>query len=143
MRRRWAVIAVAVAACAPPAQSQGRFEVRDPFAFEAALGGTAAAYGTFVNGRDSALVVDSITSSASPAVSAHGTREENGLVSMVPMEHLVIPAHDSVVFRPGASHLMLEGLRRDLKADDRTDLTIWFAGERPVTFGVTVRPYGS
>lgn len=142
-RAHWGMLALLLVACTPPAPTSGRFEVRDPYAFEAPLGGTAAAYGVFVNGRDSALVVDSITSSASPAVSAHSTREENGLVSMVPIERLVIPAHDSVTFAPGGSHLMLERLTRDLKADDRTDLTFWIAGQLPVTFGVIVRPYGS
>ncbi len=117
--------------------------VRDAFVFEAAAGGTAAGYAVIVNGTDSADVLDSVTTPAAHTTTAHGTREMNGLVSMVPLDAPTIAAHDSLVFRPGASHLMLEGLVGDLKDGERLVLTFWFhrAGRIPVD--AMVRPYGS
>ena len=117
--------------------------VRDAFVFEAAAGGTAAGYAAIQNGTDSAEVLDSVTSTAARTVTAHDTRQANGLVTMVPMERPAIAAHDSLVFRPGSAHLMLEDLSGNLVAGDRLVLTFWFhrAGRIPVD--AMVRAYGS
>jgi copper(I)-binding protein len=117
--------------------------VRDARAFEARKGGTAAAYVTIVNGTDSAEVLDSVTSTLSPALSLHDERESNGLVTMVPLEHPTIVAHDSLVLHPGGAHLMLEELSRDLKGGDQLPLTFWFHRAGPISATAKVTPYGS
>lgn len=130
-------------ACAGGNAVPAKVVVRDAFAFEAPSGGTAAGYAVVVNGTDSTDVLDSVTTPAARSATAHGTRQENGLVVMVPLEAPAIAAHDSLVFRPGGSHLMLEGLTADLKDGERLVLVFWFhrAGRLPVD--AMVRPYGS
>jgi copper(I)-binding protein len=117
--------------------------VRDAFVFEAAAGGTAAGYALIRNGTDSAEVLDSVTSAAAATVTAHDTRQVNGLVTMVPMDRPAIEAHDSLRFQPGSAHLMLEGLTTDLKDGERLVIVFWFhhAGRIPVD--AMVRAYGS
>jgi copper(I)-binding protein len=132
------VLAAVGSACRAPG-----VEVRDVRAFEASRGGTGAFYATIVNATDSADQIDSLTSPASPVVSAHDSREVNGLVTMVPLEHPAIPAHDSLVFAPGGAHLMLEGLTRDLKSGDSLQVTLWLRRSGPRTVTAVVRPYGS
>lgn len=139
---RWGVFFV-VAGCAGRAPAPGRMVVRDAFVFEAASGGTAAGYAVIMNGTDSADVLDSITSEAAPSVTAHDTRQVNGLVTMVPMEQPAIAAHDSLVFQPGSAHLMFEGVTRELKAGDQIMLTLWFHRGGPMSVDAPVRPYGS
>ena len=117
--------------------------VRDARAFEAKQGSPGAAYATIINGTDSAEVLDSITSPRSHFVSAHAQRETNGFVTMTPLEHPSIAAHDSLVFTPGGDHLMLEALDQDLKAGDQLALTFWFHRAGPIGVTSKVTPYGS
>jgi copper(I)-binding protein len=140
---RWgaaAVLTVPLCGCAIRAR---KVEVRDARAFEALKGGTGALYATILNPTDSADRLDSVTSPASPTISAHDSREVNGLVTMVPMDHPAIAAHDSLVFTPGAAHLMLEELPRDLKAGDSVPATFWLHRAGPRSVAAIVRPYGS
>ena len=129
--------------CGGATRTPARVVVRDAFAVEAPSGGTAAGYAVIVNGTDSADVLDSISTPAARTATAHGTRQENGLVSMVPLEAPVIAAHDSLVFQPGGSHLMLEGLTGDLKDGERLVLVFWFRRAGRIAVDAMVRPYGS
>ena len=138
---RWVMPIVLFSACASP--QVRTVVVRDARAFEARQGATGAAYGTIINGSDSAEALDSVTSPRSRFVSAHAQRETNGYVTMTPLEHPSIAAHDSVVFSPGGDHLMLEALDRDLKAGDQVPLTFWFHRTGPIRVTATVTPYGS
>lgn len=117
--------------------------VRDAYAFEAKAGGVAAAYAVIVNGRDSATVLDSITSNAAATTTAHGSTVANGLVTMTPLERPAIAPGDSLVFQPGGNHLMLEGLARALVPGDTLTITYWFQPGIRVPVLTTVRAYGS
>lgn len=138
-----AVLAVLLLGCGKGAVAPAHLVVRDARAFEARMGGTAAAYVTIVNGTDSADVVDSVTTPLAPAASMHAQQESNGLVTMTPLDRPVIGAHDSLVLAPGGNHLMLEGVTREFRAGDSIPLTFWFqrAGRIEVSAGVSA--YGS
>ena len=139
---RWGVLLVA-AGCGGSTQAPGRVVVRDAFAFEAPSGGTAAGYAVIMNDTDSADVLDSVTTPSARTATAHGTKQENGLVSMVPLDAPTIAAHDSLVFRPGGAHLMLEDLFGDLKDGERLVLVFWFHRAGRTAVDAMVRPYGS
>lgn len=143
---RWTGLALlALVACAGKASPVvvKELTVRDAYAFVAKAGGTAAAYAVIRNGTDSAEVLDSITSRAAPSVTAHASSTTNGLVTMTPLERPAIAAGDSLVLQPGESHLMLEGVTRDLVAGDTLTLTFWFQRTGPRAVVATVREYGS
>ena len=140
-RRGAGALLVLLGACAAPRVTT--VVVRDARAFEARQGGTGAAYVTIVNGTDSAEVLDSVTSARARFVSAHAQRETNGYVTMTPLDHPSIAAHDSLVFRPGSDHLMLEDLDRDLTAGDQVPLTFWFHRTGRLDVTAQVHPYGS
>jgi copper(I)-binding protein len=133
---------VSMLACSR-SSAPARVAVREARAFEAKQGGPGAAYVTIINGTDSAEVLDSVTSPASHFVSAHAERETNGFVTMTPLDRPAIAAHDSLVFAPGADHLMLEALDRDLTAGDQLPLTFWFHRAGPQQVVAKVTPYGS
>lgn len=54
-------------------------------------------------------------------------REGHAVLGMRPLPHLDIPPGGKVEFRPGRYHLMLEGLKRPLKAGEKVELTLRFA----------------
>lgn len=116
--------------------------MRDPYAFEAKLGAPGALYAVIVNGTDSTETLDSITSQTG-FVSMHTPTPVNGLITMVPIERPEIAPHDSLVFEPGARHLMIEGQLRDLVPGDSIDLAFWFARHGDVRTIAVVRRYGS
>jgi copper(I)-binding protein len=136
------LLALALGGCSGAPKGPTDVVVRDPFAFEAKVGATGALYAVVVNGTDSAETLDSITSTVG-FVSMHDQVPSNGMVTMVPIDRPVIAAHDSLVFEPGARHLMLEGQLRDLVAGDSVDLAFWFTRRGDVRVIAVVRPYGS
>jgi len=67
--------------------------------------------------------------STSPMPSASGAA--GGMMGMQPIARLEIPAGGSVELKPGSYHIMLIGLKQDLKPGDRIEITLRFekAGE--------------
>jgi hypothetical protein len=99
-----------------------------------------AAYLTLVNrGRTPLRLVGAETPVAS-RVSLHrdhqehkhrGHQEHKGghaVLGMRPVPYVEVPPGGTVAFRPGGYHLMLEGLKRPLKAGEKVELTLLFQG---------------
>lgn len=132
--------AVLLASCdagAPPSIS-----VADAWARATGPGqSSTAAYLTVRNsgGSDSLLSV----SSPAGAASLHSTSMTDGIMRMRHLEALEVPAGSTVTLEPGATHVMLTGLKTPIAAGSSFPLTLSFerSGERRVT--VTVRPASS
>ena len=58
-----------------------------------------------------------------------------GMVGMQPIERLEIPAGATVELKPGSYHIMLIGLKQELKAGETIEITLTFekAGDVKVT----------
>jgi copper(I)-binding protein len=65
-------------------------------------------------------------------VSAHQTLSEGGVMRMRSAGEVVVPAHGSVAFTPGALHLMVMGLKRAIKSGDTVAMTLTFDHAGPV-----------
>jgi copper(I)-binding protein len=63
-----------------------------------------------------------------------------GVMSMVPVRALIVPAHGTLVLSPGGNHLMLIGLRGDLRAGRSFPLRLHFGRAGWTTVIVRVRP---
>jgi copper(I)-binding protein len=94
----------------------------------ALTGMTAAGYLVIVNRgpRPDRLVAASSPVAAS--VSLHESRMVGSVMTMRPVGSLTIPPRGRVTLGPGGLHLMLEGLRRPLRAGERIPLNLQFAG---------------
>ena len=69
---------------------------------------------------------------ASPIASSaeiHAHSHHNGTMSMRPVDAVKIPAGESFSLEPGGYHLMLFGLKEDLKEGDEHAMTLLFEGE--------------
>lgn len=95
---------------------------------------STAAYLTLVNRGPTPLRLLGARTPLAERVSLHEsyTMEHQGhtMTGMRPLPYLEIPAGDRVALRPGGPHLMLEGLKRPLKAGERVELTLLFSGGR-------------
>jgi hypothetical protein len=102
---------------------------------------TGAAYVTLMGGAEPDSLVGVSTPIAAKA-EPHETINDNGVMKMRPAAQIPIPAHQTVTFAPGGTHIMLMGLKQPLAAGQSFPLTLTFAHAAPVTVDVKVRGLG-
>ncbi|RMF66363.1 MAG: copper chaperone PCu(A)C [Calditrichaeota bacterium] len=101
------------------------------------MGSTGVVYLTLRNNGAAADRLLLATSDVAEAVELHRSKMVDGKMSMEMLkEGVIVPAGGEVVFAPGGYHIMLIGLKRDLKPGDQFPLTLAF--EKSGTQTVTV-----
>lgn len=96
-----------------------------------------AVYLTVVNTGDSADRLIGAETPVAASVELHASVRQGKGVTMRTLRAVEIPSGHSEIFRPGETHLMLLGLKRQLKEGDSFRLTLRF--ERAGTVEVSVR----
>lgn len=104
--------------------------VEGAFASAPPVGGDAAMYFTVHNPAGSPDTLVHINTIDAAGASYHRSVVDGGLVRMQSMEVLEIPASDSLVLRPGGTHVMLTGLKRRPGDTVQVSLTFAHAGNR-------------
>lgn len=153
--RALTIAALGIALCAAASTAASTVTVSNVWSRPAT--GTGAAYATIQNAGDAADALISATSPAAKTVELHetvpvssssmGGMKMEGMKSsmpgmmMRPVKSIPIPAHGSTQLKPGGYHLMLLGLRHDLKEGETVPLTLRFrnAGVVHVTSHVEMR----
>ncbi len=147
MKRHIALItglacAALLAACvAPPAApSAGRGDgivVADAWA-RAAVTGNSAAYMILRNEGPEADRLIRAECDAAAAVELHQTTMEGGMMKMALVDGIVVSARGQTELKPAGLHIMLIGLKRELKAGEKLALKLHFekAGTREITVEV-------
>ncbi|MFN4292692.1 MAG: copper chaperone PCu(A)C [Thermoflexales bacterium] len=73
-------------------------------------------------------------------IQVHQTKEKDGMMMMEEVAGgLEIPANGSVELRPAGYHIMLMGVKRELKPGDTFQLTLTFQSGKTISVDVTVR----
>jgi copper(I)-binding protein len=132
-------LVAALAACTPAAPD---IAVSDAWTRATAPGqSSGAVYATIVN--DGAA--DQLVEASTPVGTAmlHGNDASGGVARMRVMADMLISARSRVTLAPGATHIMLMGLKAPLAAGTRFPLTLRFATSGPRTFEVAVVAAGS
>ena len=107
--------------------------------------GAVAASGYFVVHNHGAVAdtLASVISSAADSVSLHESMDHgDGVMMMMPLEWMAIPAGDSVAFAQGGRHLMLEQFATPLVIGDSVRLTFTFRSGRVLEVTAPVRLVG-
>ena len=81
----------------------------------------------------------SVQSDVAQVVEMHQVLKDGDLVSMQPVEYILVPAHESTALEPGGYHLMLINLQRVLKEREHVSLTLQFEHAGDLTLIVEVR----
>jgi len=93
----------------------------------------AAAYFTLYGGAaDSTLI--SISSEAAIRSEMHESMMHGNMSSMMPIDHLPLPAKSTVTFAPGGKHVMLFDVNPSVKPGKRITLLFTFADGRRFTY---------
>jgi copper(I)-binding protein len=117
---------------------QAPIEVRNAWSPVAPPGASVIAVYAEVSARDADTLLSASTSVAETA-QMHSTTEENGMMTMRPLEKLELKAGETARFEPGGMHWMLIGPHQALPADSQFPLTLHFAKAGDVTVTVNVR----
>jgi copper(I)-binding protein len=129
-----------VAACAP---ANATVSVTDAWLRASPMAADAAAgYMTLTGGATEDKLL-AVTSDIAQAVELHESKmDSNNVMSMSPVDSIVVPASGQAELKPGGYHVMFIGLKRELKVGDTVTLTLKFekAGDIAVTATVKEMP---
>ncbi len=120
------------------ARAEG-LRVDEAWARPALAGGNGAAFFVIRNqsGEDDTLI--SVSSEVAQAAEVHETVMQGEAMQMEPRGSVPVPAGREVVFQPGGLHVMLIGLKQDLRAGDVFSLVLRFERAGEIALEVTVR----
>ncbi|MFQ5595183.1 MAG: copper chaperone PCu(A)C [Anaerolineae bacterium] len=129
-----------LAACGVQGPAGPSLRARDVWSRPAPAGGTGVVYLTLENQGRQPDRLTGARSDIAEAVELHRTKMEGDVMQMQPIAGGVeVPARSRVVFEPGGAHIMLIGLKRDLKAGDRFTVVLEFEKSGTLTVESEVR----
>jgi copper(I)-binding protein len=115
-------------------------EVRDAFSFACAAGDDCSAYVTIANRSSTADSLIGISTAEVGRAGLHATvRDDQGMMVMRPVERVDVAAGATIQLRPGGTHVMLYGLKRELKSGSVFQMTLRFAKAGQIAVPVFVK----
>ncbi|HHF3070090.1 copper chaperone PCu(A)C [Vibrio diabolicus] len=88
---------------------------------------------------------DALIAAESPIaghVEIHTHKKEDGVMKMIKIDEVRVPANDSVLFKPGSFHLMIFNPTQALKEGDRFPMTLTFKNAGKVEVEMAVEKQG-
>lgn len=140
---RLIVLAVALLVAAPGVARAQSVQVENAWARATAAG--AMSGGIFLTVTDGGAP-DRLVGASTPVAAMaelHETVNDNGVMRMRPVAGLKLEAGKPVVLQPGGYHVMLMGLKQQLKPGDSFPVTLNFEKGAPVTATVMVETAGA
>lgn len=141
MTRRKLIAAVFVSLSAFPATAFADVKIENAWVrATVGAGKVSAGYGTIINTGDNADALIGISTPLSMMADLHESKEENGMMTMDPVDALAIPAQSRIELKPGGYHIMIMDLSRPLKVGETIDLKFAFKKQGDVTVKAKVLP---
>ena len=142
------IISVAVLLVAPAALAQHHESgaVHVMTAWSRALPPVSRNGAVYLSLKNYAEVPDRLVGASSPIanqIEIHTHAMEGEMMTMRPVEDIVLNPGEYVRFEPGGKHLMLIGLRQPLKEGEQFPLTLEFKKASPIELLVTVQAPGA
>jgi copper(I)-binding protein len=126
----------------PPVVARaGAIEITHAYAFAPVIGDEGSAYFTMLNTAARADTLMGITAVGGTAM-LHGSEWTGGVVHMVMLDVLPLPAGATLALEVGKIHLMLTDLSPVPRPGDTLHLTLRFAHGGSTGLAVPVRRYG-
>jgi copper(I)-binding protein len=114
-------------------------EIRDAWARTSTEGMNSAVYFVIQNHNAEADELIGAASNVADAVEVHESKMEGDVMTMNRVESIVLEPSAKVEFMPGGFHVMLIGLKQDLKAGDEIEVTLQFRNGPDITVKATVK----
>ena len=117
----------------------GDVEVHGAWARSTLAGGNGAVYMVVHNHSNVDDAILGASSDVADAVEIHlSEMDANGVMSMTRQESIALPVDTEVVFKPGGYHIMMVGLKKDLKVGDEIVVILNFQNHEDIVLKVPV-----
>ena len=103
----------------------------------------SAAFFVIKNNSDKDIAITSANSDVAEKNELHTHIKENEMMKMMKIEKLVVPAKSSLELKSGGDHVMLMGLKKELKAGDEINLELSFSDGDKKSIKVPVKDLAS
>ena len=103
----------------------------------------SAAFFVIKNNSDKDIAITSANSDIAEKNELHTHIKENQMMKMMKIEKLVVPAKSSLELKSGGDHVMLIGLKKELKAGDEINLELSFSDGDKKSIKVPVKDLAS
>ncbi|MBL8079736.1 MAG: copper chaperone PCu(A)C [Anaerolineales bacterium] len=114
-------------------------EIHDPWARSAALGDNTAAYMLVHNHSTSEDAIVGASTDVAESAEIHLSQiDANGVMEMIHQDSVALPADTELEFKPGSYHIMLIGLKQDLKKGDEITVTLHFQTHEDIVVTIPV-----
>jgi copper(I)-binding protein len=123
------VFTLAISSCSfiPVSGRLGQLSVQDAWIRPANAGGNGAVYFVIDNATSHDEELLGASTEVAGAAELHQSKmDSDGVMSMIPMDTVLIPAGQNVDFMPGGLHLMLVSLKEDLAVGDSIQVALQF-----------------
>jgi copper(I)-binding protein len=116
--------------------------VKDAWARPAVQDGNGAVYFLLQNHSAGSDELIAVSSEIAEAAEIHETKMDGDVMKMEQVMSVPVKGKESIEFAPGGLHIMLIGLRQELKVGDQFQITLQFAGQDDITLSVSVQESG-
>lgn len=103
----------------------------------------SAAFFVIKNNSNKDIAITSANSDIAEKNELHTHIKENQMLKMMKIEKLVVPAKSSLELKSGGDHVMLMGLKKELKAGDEISLELSFSDGDKKSIKVPVKDLAS
>lgn len=103
----------------------------------------SAAFFVIKNNSDKDIAITGANSDIAEKNELHTHIKENQMLKMMKIEKLVVPAKSSLELKSGGDHVMLMGLKKELKAGDEISLELSFSDGDKKSIKVPVKDLAS
>lgn len=122
------------------AQNKSTITIKDPWIRINAKGANSALFFVAENNSDKPDTLVSAKFDGAEVVELHETyKKSDDMMGMRAVKFVAIPAKGSVSFKPRDLHIMLIGLKDDLKLNDKHEITLKFKNAGDVKIKAVVR----
>jgi copper(I)-binding protein len=127
-----------------PAAAAGTVEIHSPWSrASAGMARAGGAFMTLVNTGDADRALVSAASDVADTVELHTHIKEGDVMKMRPVDHVAVPAGETVMLQPGGYHVMLIGLHAPLKEGESFDITLTFDNGDTATVTTDIKAAGA
>jgi len=128
-----------LSACGARGNEGTDIEAHDYWARAALKDGNGAAYMILHNHTEIDDELEGVSSDVATAVEIHLSQmKADGTMEMIPQAAIALPADGELELKPGSYHVMMIGLKQDLKAGDEISLTLHFKINDDITLTIPV-----
>lgn len=114
-------------------------EISNAWTRSASKDGNGAVYFLLQNHSAGADELTAVSSDVAAAVEIHESKMEGDVMQMKQVTSIPLDGKASVEFAPGGYHVMLIGLKQDVKLGDQIQITLQFVNHEDITINVPVQ----